>query len=261
MPPRFASTSRFDAVLCDVDGCLVDEAGGPLPLETLARVAAFNRLALERRDRPMVTLCTGRPQPFAECLARAIHNPLLPLVCENGVWLHDPVDNANHLDPSVTEADLAAVAELAAWVRRELVPGGVSLQPGKAASISLYHPDDKRLHALQPALREAAAERGWPLRISGTRNYINCDLAHVSKATGIARFLALTGLDASRCAGIGDTAHDLQIAESVAWFGVPHNRQPLLDPAAHEIAAAAGLDGVLELLAHLGPFDPPVPAG
>ncbi|MBB6443102.1 HAD family hydrolase [Phycisphaera mikurensis] len=256
MQPRFRSTSRFDAVLCDVDGCLVDEAGGPLPLEKLGRIAAHNRLALDAEDRPIVTLCTGRPEPFAECLARVIGNPLLPIVCENGAWLHDPTDNAYLLDPAVTAEDLAAVAALEGWVRRELGSAGVSIQPGKTASVSLYHPDAELLEAFKPRLRDAADGHGWPFRVSGTWSYINCDLRKVSKATGIARLLALTGIEAARCAGIGDTAHDLQIAESVAWFGVPHNRDPILDDAADRIAAAPGVDGVIELLAHLGP---PVP--
>lgn len=254
--PRFSASGRFDAVLCDVDGCLIDEAGGPLPLAALGRIAAHNQRAMDRRDRPVVTLCTGRPQPFAECLARVIHNPLLPVVCENGAWLHDPVGNAYLLDPAVTEADLDAIAEFTAWTRRTLGPEGVSVQPGKTASVSLYHRDAERLQAWQPSLREAVAHHGWPLRISGTWSYINCDLEHVSKATGIARFLERTGLAADRCAGIGDTAHDLQIAESVAWFGVPRNRQPVLDAAAHAVARAPDLEGVIELLAHLGP---PVP--
>ncbi len=256
MGPRFRSSARFDAVFCDVDGCLVDEAGGSLPLEKLGRIAAYNRLALDGRDRPVVTLCTGRPEGFAECLARVIDNPLLPIVCENGAWLHDPTDNAYLLDPAVTADDLAAVAALEAWVRRELGPAGVSIQPGKTASVSLYHPDVELLETFKPRLRDAAIENGWPFRISGTWSYINCDLDQVSKATGIARFLALTGIDAARCAGIGDTAHDLQIAESVAWFGVPQNRAAVLDDAAHEIAEAAGVDGVIELLAHLGPAVP-----
>lgn len=248
MPPRFRSTCAFDVVFCDVDGCLIDEAGGPLPLDELGRVAEHNRLALDRHDRPVVTLCTGRPQPFAECLARVVHNPLLPVVCENGAWLHDPVDNAWLLDPAVTAGDRAAVAALEGWVAAELGPEGVSFQPGKAASVSLYHPDAARLDALQPRLREAAAAHGWPFRVSATRNYINCDLAKVSKATGIARFFALTGMDPARSAGVGDTAHDLQIAESVAWFGVPANRDPVLDAAAHAVASGPGVAGVLELL-------------
>ena len=249
--PRFRSSSAFDAVFCDVDGCLIDEAGGPLPLEKLGRVATHNRLALEQKDRPVVTLCTGRPEGFAECLARVIHNTLIPIVCENGAWLHDPVDNAWLLDPAVNAGDAAAVAALERWVAEELTSEGFTFQPGKAASVSLYHPDPTRLDALQPRLRAAAAAHGWPFRVSATRNYINCDLEKVSKATGIARCLALTGIDSARCAGIGDTAHDLQIAESVAWFGVPANRHAVLDDAADVVAEAHSIDGVLELLGRL----------
>jgi hydroxymethylpyrimidine pyrophosphatase-like HAD family hydrolase len=124
----------------------------------------------------------------------------------------------------------------------------VSQQPGKACSISLYHPDTPYLKSLEPVLEAAFAERGWPFRVSSTWHWINCDLAHVSKATGIERFMAHTGLTRDRLAGIGDTMGDRAIREHVAFFACPANADEHLKPHADLVSAGAEIEGVLEIL-------------
>jgi hydroxymethylpyrimidine pyrophosphatase-like HAD family hydrolase len=102
----------------------------------------------------------------------------------------------------------------------------VTQQPGKAASVSLFHPDTTYLRSIAPRIADEFAGRGWPFRVSMTWFYINCDLTHVSKATGIDRLAAHTGVAAERLAGIGDTASDLAIRERVGFFACPANAQP-----------------------------------
>jgi hydroxymethylpyrimidine pyrophosphatase-like HAD family hydrolase len=221
MNPSFsAPDSRFDAVICDIDGCLLPETSDPMDAGALTRVAAHNRMAHERRDRPLVTLCSGRPEPFVEAIARLIGVRTLPCIAENGVWLYLPEPHIYEMDPAITPDHLAAVEQARAWVRRELGPIGVVMQPGKTASISLYHPDTDLLMGLIPRIREAFASENWPLRLSTTWYYINCDLEHVTKATALDRLIARAGLDPARLAGIGDTESDHAIADRVAHFGV-----------------------------------------
>jgi len=248
MPAYQNTQGNFDAVLCDIDGCLLDEAGGPLNLDRLAAVAEHNARAKADHDRPLVTVCTGRPLPFAECMCRAIANDVLPCVCENGAWVYDPSVNGYHLDPAITDAHVDAAVAFRRWCLERYAPDGVSSQPGKNASVSLYHRDPDFLDTLKPALADACAENGWPFRVSGTWNYINCDLAHISKATGIAQFLKRTGLDPQRLAGIGDTKGDIAIAETVKWFGVPANRDPAIDRYAAHISELHQVDAVVEML-------------
>ncbi|MEE9404757.1 MAG: HAD hydrolase family protein [Algisphaera sp.] len=248
MPTYQNNQGPFDAVLCDVDGCLIDEAGGPLDLTHLTLIAQHNAHAKAQHDRPLVTVCTGRPLPFAECVCRIIANDILPCVCENGAWIYDPAQNGYLLDPAITPDHLDAVAALERWVLTQYGSQGVSCQPGKTASVSLYHADPHYLETLKPTLVAICEKNQWPFRISGTWNYINCDLTHVSKATGIKRWLALTGLNANRCAGIGDTQSDIAIAQSVQWFGVPANRDPAIDSHATHISKHEQIKAVIEML-------------
>lgn len=239
---------RFDAVICDIDGCLSPEHAGPMDVESLAMIARHNRIAQERGDRPVVTLCSGRPQPFAEAVSRLIGNRTLPVICENGVWMYDPTCNAYLMDPSITESQLGEVAEVTRWVRSELGPKGVTIQPGKAASVSLYHPETPVLRSLAPMIEETFAREGWGLRVSMTWLYINCDLAHISKGTGLVRLMERTGLTRARMAGIGDTMSDLGIRAHVAWFACPANAQAGLQAEADYVASRPEAEGVLEIL-------------
>jgi hydroxymethylpyrimidine pyrophosphatase-like HAD family hydrolase len=243
MPDR-----RFDAVICDIDGCLSPESSDPMDAGALAELAAWNRAAQEIGDRPVVTLCSGRPQPFAEAMCRLIGNRTLPIVAENGVWLYDPGRNTYERDPAITPEDLRMVVEARAWVERELGARGVVMQPGKEASISLYHPDTALLRSLEAPVREGLKRRGWGFRVSMTWLYINCDLEHVSKGTGLDRLMARAALRTERLAGIGDTLGDLPIRERVAWFGCPANADARLRERADRVAGLPEVRGVLELL-------------
>lgn len=248
-PPR--QRRRFDAVVSDIDGCLSPEHSGPMDAARLAAIATHNALAERDGDRPVVTVCSGRPQPFAEAMARLLGVRSLPLVAENGVWLYHPADNRYDMDPRINAGHLAAIRDLEGWVRAELGPLGVTIQPGKAASASLFHPETDRLRGLEPRVREEAGRRGWPVRVSMTWFYINCDLAHVSKATGLDRLFAAAGLERLRVAGIGDTMSDRAIAERVAWFACPANADERLRAEAAYVSMFAETAGVLDILARL----------
>ena len=83
--------------------------------------------------------------------------------------------------------------------------------------------------------------------------YINCDLRHISKATGIERLLAHTGIDPSRVAGIGDTMSDKYVADRVAFFACPANADPQIKQAADYTSPLDEIDGVLDILSQLIP--------
>jgi len=238
----------FDAILCDIDGCLGPESHEPFDAAAIAKVASYNRHAIATRSRPVLTLCSGRPQPFAEALCRLVGNDLLPCVAEMGVWLYDPARNRFLLDPAILPEHRRWIREATAWIEETLIPQGVVIQPGKTASISLWHPDTDWLMAQRQPLRERFAAGGWNLRVSNSVAWVNCDLAHVSKGTGIARFREVTGLAQARLAGIGDTMSDLAIREQVACFAVPANAQDELKACADYVSPHHGIEGVLDIL-------------
>ncbi|MBX3375931.1 MAG: HAD family phosphatase [Phycisphaeraceae bacterium] len=245
---HFSPLRRFDAVICDIDGCLAPESSAPFNAQALIRVAEHNHAAQTRLDRPIVTVCSGRPEPFVEAMCRLIANRTLPAIAENGVWLYHPSTNAYDRDPSITPEHLRTVRDAAAWVEADLGPTGVVMQPGKSCSISLYHDNTEYLRRLEPVVRARAERESWPLRISMTWLYINCDLAHISKGTALERWIAATGIPSDRLAGIGDTPSDLPIADRVAFFACPGNAMPAIRSRANTIARSDEAEGVVEIL-------------
>lgn len=242
---------RFDAVISDIDGCLGPESHAPVDAHALANLADYNHSAHNLGDRPVVTLCSGRPQPYAEAICRVIANTTLPCICEMGVWLYDPKANRYLQDERITPEQLRGVRACQQWVETDLGAKGVVVQPGKSASISIWHPDTPFLKSLMPMLRERVTREGWPLRVSDTVAWINLDLAHVSKATGIERLMKMTGLDRSRTAGIGDTLGDLAIRENVAFFACPSNAVAELKKVADYVSPHEEIEGVLDILDRL----------
>jgi hydroxymethylpyrimidine pyrophosphatase-like HAD family hydrolase len=249
--PTGQTSTRFDLVICDIDGCLSSEGQEAFDLESLTRIAEHNRLASDRRDRPLVTVCSGRPQPFAEAMCRLVANTSAPCIAENGVWMYHPGTNEYTIDPAITEGHLDAVREAAAYLRAEYGPRGVTQQPGKIASISLFHKDTAYLRSIAPAIAAEFARRGYPFRVSMTWLYINCDLAHVSKATGLDRLLRHTGLTKERLAGIGDTAGDIAIRDRVAWFACPATADEAIKRSADYVSLLAEARGVVEILGRI----------
>jgi hydroxymethylpyrimidine pyrophosphatase-like HAD family hydrolase len=242
---------RYDLVICDIDGCLVSEKQEAFDLPALAQVAEHNRLAMQQGDRPLVTLCTGRPQPFAESICRLIGNVHTPCVCEMGVWVYDPGTNRYEMDPAITDQHRQAVAQLGAWCHERFGAQGVTQQPGKNASVTLWHPDTAFLQTLAPQVEAQCARAGWPFRVSMTWYYINCDLRHVSKGTGLDRLLAGLGLRRERLAGIGDTASDKCIAERVGFFACPANAHAAIKEHAHYVSPLPEARGVVDILQRL----------
>jgi len=247
----FQTTGKYDLVICDIDGCLSPESHAPINELALSKIAADNQLAVRNRDRPIVTLCSGRPISFVEAMSRFIHNTRIPCVGENGVWLYRPDVNVFEMDPGITEEHLETVHKAAKLLRQTYEAAGVTQQPGKSASVTLYHPDTEYLRSIQPAVEEELDRRGWPFRVSMTWLYINCDLQHISKATGIDRLLAGTGIDALRVAGIGDTMSDKPIADRVAFFACPANADPEIKQSADYVSPIEEIDGVLDILSRL----------
>lgn len=217
----------------------------------MARLAEHNRAAIGRENVPIVALASGRPFPFVECLCRLMANTRVPCIAENGVWLYDPAQGDFIIDPGVSAADLDAVDALTHWIRSELGPTGVVMQPGKAASVSIFHPDTTYLMSLMPRIERQCATNGWPIRVSRTVRWVNLDLRHISKATGIARLIERSGIPKERLAGIGDSLSDLAIAERVAYFACPRNADDKLKTHAQYISPLEEIQGVLDIVARL----------
>jgi len=240
--------ARIEAVVCDVDGCLSPEFIGLTDQDAHGRI---RELAAETGLKLM--LCTGRPLPFVDAMARVVGALELPSVCEGGVWLFDPVEYTWSMDERIGEAELRAVREAQRWTGEAFgagTDGGVWFEAGKSASFTVFHTDvgGRLTEEILPRIRDEIAARNWPLRVSMTWSCVNVELAFVNKATGLDRFMAKTGYTRERLAGIGDTMSDLPIRERVGWFACPANAVEEIKTHADYVSEADEAAGVVEML-------------
>lgn len=241
---------RIELVICDIDGCLTPEGLELFDRQALETIAQHNARARRDGDRPELTLCSGRPQPFVEAMSRLL-GIAVPCIAENGVWLYDPSTNAYQMDPAITDSHLDAVGRISAWMRQRYAGSGAAIQPGKTASVSLYHADHQWLVDRLDDIRAQCQKEGFPLRVSMSWYYINCDLVHISKATGIGHLLAQRPLTREQLAGIGDTMGDAAIRERVGFFACPANADQRLRALADYISPHAVAHGVVDIIQRL----------
>ena len=242
---------RFDAILCDIDGCLSPERPGAMNLPALAKVAGWNTRARTAGDVPALTLCTGRPLPFAEAVARAVGAMDLPVVCEGGVWLLEMNPYRWSMDPRITSAHRELIREVERWALAQFE--GAFLESGKSGAVTIFHQRGPEYleQVVVPAVRTRINDERWPLRASMTWTCVNVELAFISKASGIDRLLGRTGLQRERLVGIGDTLSDMAIRERVAFFACPANADEQLKAHADYVSDKEEAEGVLDILSTL----------
>lgn len=170
---------------------------------------------------------------------------------------YHPSENRYEQDPSITSEHLEAITAAERLLAERYGPLGVTQQPAKTASVTLFHPDKSLLFEIIDEVRGLLLDRGWPFRVAATTDYINCDLRHISKTSGLRRFFAATGFDPQRCLGLGDTTSDLPIAEACGWFGCPSNAADELKQVADYVSTKKETEGALDVLAHAGVMDRP----
>ncbi len=86
--------------------------------------------------------------------------------------------------------------------------------------------------------------------------YVNVTLAHVTKATALARMFAELGVDASKVLAIGDTAGDLGMAEICGYFACPANAVDEVKDRADYVSPLPITAGVVDILRQYTGFAP-----
>ena len=238
-------------IVADIDGCISPEASVAWDLEKFARFAAFARDAAARRDGlPPLTLCTGRPQPYAEVLAK-IFDIRLPIVCENGAVLYTLTDNRSRFGPGVTDAKIASLRAVRGFIETELFPKfpEAVYQFGKEAQLSVFSARPEIFVAMQEAIEAfVAREKHEPLIISPSHFYLNISMEGVNKGTTLRALFEELGVSGAEAAGIGDTVGDLPLREAVGFFACPANAQPEIKAVADYVSPFEDIAGMLDIL-------------
>ncbi|MDQ1257420.1 MAG: hypothetical protein QG656_2024 [Candidatus Hydrogenedentes bacterium] len=238
-------------IITDIDGCISPEESIPWDLDRFAEFARRSREASAGRGllAPM-TLCTGRPQPYAEVLMKIL-DIRAPAICENGVFLYSLHDNRSRFGPGVTEAKILGIRAVRNFIDTVILPEfpNAVYQVGKEAQLSIYSERPGIFTEIQPLIEDFVADQGGPeLVISPSHYYLNISLAGVDKGSTLRALMDELGAEKGELAGIGDTVGDLPLREAVGFFACPSNSQPALKEAADYVSPYPNIEGVLDIL-------------
>lgn len=238
-------------IITDIDGCISPEESIPWDLDAFWKLARISRDAAEGRG-PVapITLCSGRPQPYAEVLLKVL-GIWAPAICENGAVLYSLRDNRSHYGPGVTKEKILGLRAVRSFLETELLPEIPELvyQFGKEAHMSVYCERPEVFPAIVRRIEEFVRKNGGPeLVISPTHYYLNISLAGVNKGNTLRALFEELETDSEHAAGIGDTEGDLPIRDAVGFFACPSNAKSAVKDVADYVSPYADIEGFLDIL-------------
>ncbi|HNR34519.1 MAG TPA: HAD hydrolase family protein [Candidatus Hydrogenedentes bacterium] len=239
-------------IITDIDGCISPEESIPWNLDLFVRFARICREANAGTGSiAPITLCTGRPQPYAEALAKilGIH---APIICENGAVLYTLDDNRSRFGPGVTEEKILGLRAVREFIDTALLPDypGLIYQFGKEAQISVFTEHPEIFPEIEAAIGDFIADMGHPpLVIAPSHYYLNISMTGVDKGSTLEALFGEFGVTREMVAGIGDTEGDLPLRNATGFFACPANAKPVLKAAADYVSPYPDIEGLLDILA------------
>lgn len=242
---------RVEWIITDIDGCLSPEESEPWDLDLFGDLARLCRAAANGDGPiPPMTLCTGRPQPYVEVLAKLL-DVRLPIIAENGAVLYSLRDNWSRFGPGVTPEKIHGLRMIREYLDDVLLrrfPGAL-YQFGKEAMLSVYAEQPGVFQEMERAIHDLVARQGLPEPvINATSYYLNISMSGVNKGTTLKALMAEAGVSRARAAGIGDTMGDLPLREAVGFFACPANAQKALKAVADYVSPKPDVAGLLDIL-------------
>jgi hydroxymethylpyrimidine pyrophosphatase-like HAD family hydrolase len=238
-------------VLFDIDGVLTEGEARPLDLELLAALAAMNRAARANPRHPAVTLCTGRPAPYAEVMLQAIDGHL-PAVYENGCGLYVPAHYRFVAHPLVAGGGRAFAAARERLRTKLVDTGRVFFQPGKEHSLSLFPLDGLSAADLLPLAQAALGTDGEAVSLVYSFSCLNVVPRGVDKALGVRFLCEQAGYRLEEVLGVGDSDVDLEFLAAVGYAAAPANANAAVKAVVDYVSPAPTSHGVRDILRHFG---------
>lgn len=231
----------------DIDGCLSRGSFSHFSLPMIERLREVNRMAVEDPSVPLITVCTGRPQPYVECFLQMTVGTM-PALCEGGTVLFDPRCHGVYLHRDFGIREERLLEKLRHDVESELVNDFVMFEPGKVTHLTLLVIEPYSPEQLLPAALEIAGRYGGEFIVETTRICVHFLFKHLHKGTGVAWLSERTGIGPEQMAGMGDALADISFLQMVGLAGAPANAHAEVKALAHFVSEKSDAEGALEFI-------------
>lgn len=234
-------TSLF---ICDIDECLAVPFE-PYDLDALTEMARVTRTAAND-DRPAVSLMSGRAFPYVEAMSQLL-GCVAPVLFESGGGLFDRVAGRVTWHPAFTPDVEAQIAEVAAWIKRDLIPStNLQFDYGKRTQAGVIGPDKDETARVADVVRTYQEQHYPDLVTFNTPISVDVLCADITKREGIEWLADVTDIAPFHMAFIGDSNGDLGAIAAVGMGCAPANAVPGVQEAADFVSPSSCARGVLE---------------
>lgn len=195
--------------ITDLDGCMSDPFITP-NWEAFSQIRQLNLNSSAENAIPPLTICTGRPMPYAEAMAQVL-GIRLPFLFESGGGMYDVVSNTLSWNPALTKEREQEVLEIKAWAKELFLDKFPSCIPEftKFTDIGVINPDIKVIYEIKEIAKEYI-EKNYPhFEVHFTEVSINIILKKANKGHGIRWICDHFGYELDEVAYIGDSSGDV----------------------------------------------------
>lgn len=208
--------------ITDLDGCM----SFPFQTPHWESIQEIRKLNIESRNSnhiPPLTICTGRPFPYAEAVAQWL-DIRLPFVFESaGVYHWDGNRIETALDDS--KNPLEDVRAIRRWLSDTLLPNypDAQLEFTKMMDAGVVCPDEPTVNEIYEKIKDRVEEMNGKLEIHTTEISVNVLVAGNNKRKGVELLGKNLNVEPEEMAYIGDTSGDVVALKHVKLPFAPSN--------------------------------------
>ena len=244
--PRALPKNPILLFVTDLDGCMT------VPFETphwpnYTQIRALQLQSQFDPSIPPMSICTGRPMPYAEAQAQFL-GIRYPFVFESGGGLYDLTTNTLTWNPIVTDALTSDIEGIRAWAYDEIFPNFPDSIPefAKFTDVGLIHRDKLVIDEIYTLATKKISQEYPHFEVHKTDVSVNIIVKKANKGEGLAHLSNMLEVDLSEMAYIGDSSGDIPALERVGMAFAPSNAHETVKKVAHIVTSRPSTAGVLE---------------
>lgn len=219
----------------DLDGCI----SMPFVTPHWDSITKIRELNIESRNDPSIpplTICTGRPYPYAEAVAQWL-DVQLPFVFESAGLYHW---EGNRIETAIEKSNgsIEEIREMKKWLSDELLPNfpGAELEFTKMMDAGVVCPDEETIDQIHKEIL-AKTNGNFPnLEVHATEISVNILLGGNNKLQGLKLLGKSLNIGLDEMAYIGDSSGDVPALRNVKMPFAPENARDVAKQHASAIS-------------------------
>jgi HAD superfamily hydrolase (TIGR01484 family) len=206
----------------DLDGCITHPFITP-HWESITKIRELSIQSYTDATIPQLSICTGRPYPYAEAVAQwlDIRNPI---VFESGGGVYFPTEQRVQFADGYLEYQ-EEVEEIRQMVQQIVETRFPDVLPefSKKTDVGMVHADVELIGELYKICKDDIASKFSNFEVHRTEVSVNVILKSCNKGNGLNMISNLTNTPLSKIAYIGDSSGDISALRIVGQPFIPSN--------------------------------------